>query len=484
MAGSSPRRFEEEERVYTVGELTREIKDILEGEFERVLVRGEVSSFKIYPSSGHAYFSLKDDRALMSCVAWASTVRRLPAAVVRRLREQPDGVQVLVAGRISLYEARGQYQLYVERIQEEGRGDLHAAFLRLKAKLEAEGLFDPARKRPLPTAPARIGIVTSPAGAALRDLLRILARRWPAAEVLLRPAPVQGPGAAQEIAAGIADLNALLDPRTGEPQIDLIIVGRGGGSLEDLWCFNEEVVARAIAGSARPVISAVGHETDVTIADFAADVRAATPSHAAQMAVPDREEFRARLERDTRILAAALRRRLESLRSRLDRLRDGRGMRRPEDALRRGMLDLDRLAERMRAALRVRGERGRERLGILERRLARQDPRSRLAARRLRVEALRAELERGCAGCLHAWRSRLDLAEARLAALGPAAVLARGYALVQREADGSLVRAAEQAPAGTRVRVQVRAGELRCRVEESIAGDGAGAESPAKEGGT
>lgn len=449
-----------EDRVWSVLELTREIKALLEGEFGSIRVRGEISGFKIHAASGHAYFSLKEPQALLSCVAWSSSARRLSPDLLARLSRQPDGIRVCARGRLGVYEPRGAYQLYVEQMTEEGEGDLHAAFLRLKERLEREGLFDPARKRPLPRFPRQIGIATSAGGAALRDLLGILAARWPAAGVVLRSCPVQGAGAAEEIAAALADLNE-------RPEIEVIIVGRGGGSLEDLWAFNEEATARAIAASRAPVVSAVGHETDFTIADFTADVRAATPSHAAQLVVPDRAELAVVLAREARLLRHAAGRRIERMRRVVERLSGGRGLRRPEERLRRAMLDVDRITDRLRGGLAGRVARDRTRVDEGHRRLLRQEPRARIAVRRARVEDFRARLAQRCENRLSALRGRIDLAAARLAALGPGEVLARGYSIVTAEVDGRIVRDAAQAPAGTALRVRLHSGALRCRVEES-----------------
>jgi exodeoxyribonuclease VII large subunit len=448
-------------RVWTVGELTRRIRDLLETQVDRVWVQGEIGSFKAHPSSGHAYFNLKDEKAVLACVAWARTVQALSRSMDLR-----DGIRVRAFGRITVYEPRGAYQLVVEQVLKEGEGDLQAAFQRLKMKLEAEGLFDPTRKRVLPRIPGRIGLVTSPSGAALRDLLRILGRRWPLCEVVLRPAAVQGAGASVDLAEGIRELNEL-------GGIDLLIVGRGGGSLEDLWAFNEEPLARAIYASAIPVISAVGHEVDFTISDLVADVRAATPSHAAEMAVPDQEEFRRRLIQTRRILGTALQRKRDSAHLRLERLRMSRGLRRPESLLQRGRLDQDRLADRLREGLTRRAEAELERLRSLGLRLDAADPSERLRRQRRRLEDRGRALETLClAHCERVGRRR-DLAEARLGALDPRRVLSRGYGIVTRLDSGRILRRAYEVDPGAALMVRLHSGRLRCTVDE-VEGERAG----------
>ncbi|MGB3088302.1 MAG: exodeoxyribonuclease VII large subunit, partial [Phycisphaerae bacterium] len=282
LAGSSA------EGPETVWQLTRRVQAALEDGFPQVWVVGEISNFKRH-TSGHVFFTLKDERASLRCVLWRSTAARIR-------RELKDGLEVEAKGHISVFEKAGNYQLYVSSVKPRGTGPLEVAFRKLKEKLAAEGLFALERKRPLPRFPRRIGVVTSPTGAVVRDIIHVLGRRWPAAEILLAPARVQGEGAAEEIVRGIRNLN-----RVGG--VDVMIVGRGGGSLEDLWPFNEEAVARAIFASGVPVVSAVGHETDFSISDFVADVRAPTPSAAAELVAPDRREVLAGLETTARRMA-------------------------------------------------------------------------------------------------------------------------------------------------------------------------------------
>src|SRR5437773_8311781 len=306
--------FERTAKVLTVAELTRAIRGTLETRFGAVWVQGEISNYKQHPS-GHQYFTLKDSRAQIACVIF----RNAPLSIRQPLA---DGTQVQVYGNVSVFEARGQYQLSIEIVQTRGLGLLQAKFEALKRKLEAEGLFDPARKELLPKFPKRIGIVTSPSGAAIRDILNILRRRARGIEILINPVRVQGIGAAAEIASAI---NELSNPSTIWPPLDLIVVARGGGSIEDLWEFNEEIVARAIAAALVPIVSAVGHEIDFTIADFAADLRAATPSAAAELVAAHEEQLCEQLESLIASLSRSLRFRVAAERARVQELTYSRG---------------------------------------------------------------------------------------------------------------------------------------------------------------
>jgi len=414
--------------VYSVSQVNRYIKDKLDGDglLSGLLIRGELSNYKRYPS-GHHYFSLKDEQGALRCVMFRGDAMRL--------RFQPaNGMQVVAFGRVSVYPRDGQYQLYCTQMFTDGQGDLNAAFERLKKKLAAEGLFDEAAKRPLPHYPRKIALVTSPAGAAVRDMLRILKARWPLAQVLIVPVRVQGEEAAGEIAAAIHAVNNRSD-------VDLIITGRGGGSMEDLWAFNEEIVARAIYVSNIPVISAVGHEPDVTIADYVADLRAATPSNGAELAVPDQNELRQSLDQLQARLAHTLKGRLENQRQRLVRLQSARVLRSmtaPIEDRRRKLADFSRrLASGCQGALSA----GRSALEVRQGRLA--------AAAPAVVAADRAKLSRLCAG---------------LEAMSPLKVLARGYAVARTE-KGAL-NSVDQAERGDRVELIVTDGRLKCRVEE------------------
>src|SRR5437870_3169124 len=303
--------FQSTSNVLTVAELTRAIRSALEAKFGAVWVQGEVSNYKLHPS-GHQYFTLKDARAQIACVIFRNTMAPLRQPLV-------DGAQVQLYGNVSVFEARGQYQLSVQILQPRGLGLLQAKFEALKRKLEAEGLFDPARKRVLPKFPRRIGIVTSPSGAAIRDILNVLRRRAPWLQILINPVRVQGTGAAAEIAVAIRELAT---PNENWPPVDLIVVARGGGSLEDLWEFNEEIVARTIADVAVPVVSAVGHEIDFTICDFVADLRAPTPSAAAELIVPDVFDLRRRIDTLSRALGRELMQRVRDVQQQLDHARE------------------------------------------------------------------------------------------------------------------------------------------------------------------
>lgn len=435
----------------TVSSLTLRIRSLLEGEFSHVKVAGEVSNAKLAPS-GHWYFTLKDDRAEITCVCFrrdALYLRTKPA----------DGLAVIARGRVSVFPKRGQYQLYVDAITPQGAGALQQEFERLKARLAAEGLFDQDRKRPLPSMPLRIGVVTSPTGAVIADILRTLERRFAGLHVRLFPVRVQGDGAAREIAAGVRFFS-------NRPWAEVVIVGRGGGSLEELWPFNEEIVARAIAASSVPVVSAVGHETDVTMADFAADLRAATPSVAAERAVPESaavlEQFRSletqaaralelRLQRlKTRVLQAGLERAARSVRSRTD------------DAWQAA----DTAATGLRASMaEVLGRLGGHLEG-LERKLSQLDLRVRLVRREQRLDDLGRRQETALRATLEQAKARLESSSRSLAALSPLAILERGYAIVTSR-SGTPVTDSDQVEIADCLAVRLHRGRLAVRVEGS-----------------
>jgi len=439
-------------KILTVAELTRAIRGALETRFRGVWVQGEISNYKQHPS-GHQYFTLKDSRAQIACVIF----RNAPLTLRQPLA---DGAQVQVYGSVSVFEARGQYQLSVEIVQPRGLGLLQAKFEALKRKLEAEGLFDQARKKPLPQFPKRIGIVTSPSGAAIRDILNILRRRARGIEILINPVRVQGAGAAAEIASAI---NELSNPSKIWPPLDLIVVARGGGSIEDLWEFNEEVVARAIAAALVPIVSAVGHEVDFTIADFVADLRAPTPSAAAELIVPAAIE----LERRVNELALCLNRCWQSFiareRTRL-RLFSERAVSR--ELLRRmqeGKQTLDWRRESLqRNAVGFVGN-WRGRLAENGAALRRHDPSREIVLRRNRV----AEIARRLAACpaqltAAMWR-RFERSEKVLAVLGPDATLGRGYSMTT-DATGAIVRSVTQVKRGDRLRTRVTDGAIESDV--------------------
>lgn len=394
-------------RTFSVSELTLRIKGLLESTFTSVWVAGEISNLS-RPRSGHCYLTLKDDQAQLPAVLWRGTAGRLRF-------DLNDGLEVVCRGRLDVYPPRGRYQLIIEEIHPKGLGALELALRQLREKLAREGLFDDDRKRPLPRFPRRVAVVTSPTGAAIRDFLEVLRRRHAGVDVWVFPVRVQGEGAAEEIAAAIADANRLID------RPDCLVVTRGGGSLEDLWAFNEEVVVRAIAASAIPVISGVGHEVDVTLSDLAADVRALTPSEAAERVAPAAEEIRAQLSHHRDRMSAALRSRLTESGLRLQTIESSPAFRRP----------LDRIFE-------------------MSRRLDELDARS--------ARAMGARLE-------SSRRSVVSLS-AQLESLSPLAVLKRGYSLTQRADDGQVVRSASDLEIGQSIRTRLARGEVVSRVEE------------------
>ena len=392
-------------QIYTVSQVNQYIKSLLDRDREltALYVRGEISNYKAYPS-GHHYFSLKDGEGAIRCVMFKREAMSL------RFRPE-NGMKVIAFGRVAVFPRDGQYQLYCTALTPEGVGDLHLAFEQLKQKLYAEGLFDPAHKKPIPKFPKRIALITSSAGAAVRDMLRILGARWPMAEVFLLPVRVQGAEAPGEICAAVAWAN--------QHQVaDLIITGRGGGSMEDLWAFNDENVARTIYHSAIPVISAVGHEPDVTIADFVADLRAATPSNAAELAVPDQNEVAVWLRQMEGRVAQAMGRKLESARKDLDR------------------------AARCRAL---------------------QDPMNYVDDKRMVLDYQREKLAAGLNASLNRERQRFGQLASKLDALSPLKVLGRGYAIPQKT-DGGVVRSVSDVAPGDGLKLRVADGEISCQV--------------------
>ena len=393
-----------ERQVYTVTHLTRQIKELLENSFPRLWVEGELSNFKRH-TSGHLYFTLKDENAQISCAMWRFRAGTLPFA-------PESGMKVLVEGDVQVYEKGGNYQLIIQQIQPAGIGALQLAFEQLKRKLHAEGLFDASHKKPLPAFPERIGVITSPTGAAIRDIISVLTRRFPGIEILLYPVRVQGDGAAQEIAEAIADFN-----RYGEA--DLLIVGRGGGSLEDLWAFNEEIVARAIYASGIPIISAVGHEVDYSIADFVADHRAPTPSAAAEIAVRDRREVAGELNYYREKLTTVFRKQIDNQRTRLQRIQEGYGFRRPLDMIYQSNQRLDELQRSIGASLNY---------------------------------------------YLQLQRSRLEKLEQQLRAINPEAILQRGFSICYK--DGKIVKDIAQLEENDPVRIQLAQGWFAAEVQQ------------------
>jgi exodeoxyribonuclease VII large subunit len=437
--------------ILTVSALNAVVRTLLEEGLPAVWVEGEISNLRRYPS-GHTYFTLKDETAQVSAVLF-----RGHAAALRFRPE--DGLKVLVHGRVGLYEARGSYQVVVERMEPAGLGALQLALEQLKARLLAEGLLDPARKRPLPLLPRRIGIVTSPAGAALRDILRVLERRFAQVGVVIGPARVQGEGAAEEIARALAALDRL-------GGLDVIIVARGGGSIEDLWAFNEEIVARAIAASRTPVISAVGHEIDVTLADLVADLRAPTPSAAAEMVIVSRAEIAARLSGLRTRLRSAARIVVGEGRRRLERSGAAGAFAAVTTRLRQAIQRVDDLGGRMRARLDARLVADGHRLALLSQRLSPARLAERVDGRRARIAEVEARARAAAAGRLRSGRERCAALAGRLEALSPLAVLGRGYAICCDGASGAILKDAAAVAPGAEVRVRLHRGRLACEVKE------------------
>lgn len=393
--------------VLTVTQLNTYIKSCFDCDenLNSVFLSGEISNFTDHYRSGHLYFSLKDEKCSVKAVMFAQSARRLRFA-------PQDGMNVIVRGRVSVYEVSGQYQFYVDDMQPDGLGALNLAYEQLKRKLAAEGLFDTERKRPIPKFPNRIGVVTSPTGAAVHDICQILARRYPLAEVVLCPVLVQGEGAAEQIADAVARFNRI-------PGVDVLIVGRGGGSMEDLWAFNEEIVARAVAESKIPVISAVGHETDFTICDFAADLRAPTPSAAAELATPDSAELLGAVRAQRAWLRQAVEQKISALRSGLEALSLHRAFRRPLEQI---------------------------------------------EAQRMRLDSLSDSLCRGADQSISRTNARLSALAGKLEALSPLGVLARGYSLAYR--GGKILAEAQDAKAGDQIGLRLKDGWLDCTVDQ------------------
>ncbi|MBA4030395.1 MAG: exodeoxyribonuclease VII large subunit [Planctomyces sp.] len=395
----------------TVSQLSDCLREIVELSFPRLIVTGEISGLT-RASSGHLYFTLKDDASQIKAVMWRSAAQKMRF-------DLKDGLAVEAIGGVEVYAPRGQYQLMVERLVPQGVGPLELAFRQLQAKLAEEGLFDPARKRPLPQFPKRIALITSPAGAALHDMLQILLRRWPGVRVIVIPVPVQGPEAAPKIAAALKMVHRL-------PDVDVVVCGRGGGSLEDLWAFNEEVVARAIANCKIPVISAVGHETDVTIADLVADQRALTPSEAAERVVPVKAEWRQHVEQLKQRMALSLSGRVAQSRRELERLAKRRAFAKPLEPIHRLSRKLDELEIRLKQGWKRRFERSQAELASLGR---------------------------------------------ELQALSPLAVLERGFSITKKVPTGELIKSVSQLAVGDRLATLIPDGQILSQVLEIDTGE-------------
>ena len=442
--------WEPRRRTYTVAELNARIRTLLDAEFDDVWVAGEVSGCRM-AASGHCYFTLKDKDAQLRCACFRSSLRYL------RVKPQ-DGMAILARGRIDVFEARGEYQLLVEVIEPQGHGALQFAFEQLKRKLAADGLFDTARKRPIPKLPRRIGLITSPTGAVVRDILQILERRFPGLHLRLYPVLVQGEGSVEGVCRGLEYFS-----ESGWAQV--VIVARGGGSLEDLWTFNEEAVARAIAGSAAPVISAVGHETDFTIADFVADLRAPTPSAAAELVICTRQELFDQVADAQQKMLLAARYRIAMAMRRLHQQGLDRMTATLHRSIGRRQQRIDELEYRMRDRMRDELASRRRRFDALVARLRRQDLRLKFVEARRRIEAVEATMEHRVRLRLTRLRGRLDASRAKVEQLSPLKILERGYAIVTNERD-EIVKSPAQAPPGTRVAMRLARGRLRAEVIE------------------
>lgn len=453
--------FDETERVpLSVSELTGKIRGALEARFAAVWVEGEISNFKAH-SSGHWYFSLKDQEAQIRAKCFRSSNTRI------RFRPQ-DGLHVRARGRLTVYAPRGEYELVVESLDPVGAGALRIAFEQLRDRLKAEGLFASELKRPLPMFPRRVGVVTSPAGAALRDILNVISRRTRTVHVLFSPARVQGDGAGSDIARAIRFINqhhrrALSEGRTDDA-VDVLIVGRGGGSTEDLWAFNLEEVARAIRASEIPVISAVGHETDFTIADFVADLRAPTPSAAAELVAAHEDELCTRLDRLATSLQRLMRYKVMDARSRVQQQALSQAFDQVRGKLRDARLKTTRSTHELRTLMNLVFETARRRAEALTHQLSPAQLRANLSDARTRFDSAFAGCNDAMEAQLEGARKRLGLAAASLDALSPLSVLQRGYAIAQ-DADGRLVREAAAVSVGAAVRLRLAKGKLDCRVE-------------------
>ncbi len=439
-----------ERKIYSVAEVSAALRGLLEQKFPDVWVTGEISNLRS-AGSGHIYFTLRDATAQLRAVCFRNQARYL------KLKPQ-DGISVIARGRLSVYEARGEYQLLVEYLEPAGLGALQLAFERLKQKLGAEGLFDAARKRPLPLLPRAVGVVTSPDGAALRDILRVLRRRFRNMDVWIYPARVQGEGATEEIAQGIVYFSR-------HRPVDVVIVGRGGGSLEDLWAFNEEIVARAMAASTVPIISAVGHETDFTIADFVADLRAPTPSAAAEMVVHPKQDFVAELQNRTRHMAQLIRLRLSEAWSNLAKLALSRAFQTLAGRVRERAQRVDEATAALDRLLRQKLHESHQAWATASSGILRYDFRRLLQLKRAALEERSARVSGQFTSRLTAQRNRLAQLQALLTERSPLTVLARGYSIT-RDAQGRIVRDAAQVELGEKIAVRLARGELGATVRQ------------------
>ena len=444
-----PQKLAPTRTIYSVGELNANIRDLLENELMNVWVEGEISNARVW-NTGHMYFTLKDSGSQIKAVMFRSALRYLKF-------KAEDGLKVVARGKVSVYDPKGEYQILCEHLEPKGLGALQQAFEQLKQKLQAEGLFDASRKRPLPALPRRIGIVTSLDGAALRDIVRVLRRRYPNAHLVLSPTRVQGEGAGREVAHAIRKIERI-------EGVDVVILARGGGSLEDLWAFNEEVLARVIAACKVPIIAGVGHETDFTIADFVADLRAPTPSAAAELVVKRKDEFFGHIDRICERLDAAMHHRLRRVETRLHVLEA-----RPGYAGYRGRVAVrGRHVSELLAALRQRTTqsiaRRSRRHELLRRSLDTFDPRHRLAAVRTRLVARDGRLQAAARRRVTVWQGRLGALAARIEGLSPLAVLGRGYSVTWDASRTRIIRDAATLQPGDEVSVTLERGAFEARV--------------------
>jgi exodeoxyribonuclease VII large subunit len=437
-------------RSLTVSELTARIRDLLAKNFTGLSVEGEISNCR-EAQSGHLYFTLKDEKAQIRCVWFKQDRRGLKFRV-------EDGLKVTLRGSISVYEQRGEYQIYVETMEPLGVGALQLAFEQLKKRLDAEGLFDASRKKPLPLLPSRIGLITSPKGAAVRDVVRILRRRFHNVHLTVFPVRVQGEGSAEEIVRALRFFNQ-------RKLVDVLILARGGGSIEDLWSFNEEIVARAIYDSEIPVISGVGHETDFTIADFVADVRASTPSAAAELVVQTRREFDKHIAELRQALSDQIRYRILVLSRRVHELGASRGFRRPLDLLRQQRQRADEMTSRLALGLRARLEQSRKRYTAAHLRIFRFDFRARISALRIRLERHAAELGKKMERLSRIKRERLEKLLVQLEERSPLKVLERGYSIVT-DSNGIVLSDASSVSLGDSISIQLHKGKLTTEVKK------------------
>ena len=442
-------------QAISVSELNRQAKSLLEQGLAKLWVEGEVSNLA-RPASGHVYFTLKDESAQLRC-AWFRQRQRGPTIKLK------DGDQVLIFGRVSIYEARGDYQMIVEQLEEAGEGELRRRFEALKKKLAADGLFDDDQKRDLPELPRRVGLITSPGGAAVRDIITVMRRRFPSVPIVIYPTAVQGDAAAAQIVAA-------LQSASRRDECDVLILGRGGGSLEDLWPFNEEIVARAVFDSAIPVVSAVGHEVDITIADFVADVRAPTPSGAAEIVVPDQAEWLRHLNATAGRLAILGRRYLEDRFQSFDWLSRRLTQSSPAATVRRQRDWLRNLQQVLAGAMRHDLATRTHSLEVARSRLLQGSPAIRVQRNMMEMSILRARLRRAGVTEIERLDIRYRLAARALDSVSPLATLDRGYAIVSEEESGTILTDASRVPKGARIRAQLSSGVLRATVTDSRKG--------------